>query len=355
MTIALGGLAAGLTLSFASESPAGHAASAVLPRSTVDRPDDRPGPQVHVLYVLPSDGADATLDTDGTLTASVQNWQNWLKGQTGGFGMRLDTSGGELDVTFVRLAESDTQLAGSGVFMRDAIERSLQSAGALQTGKIYAVYYGGSNTAACGGGAWPPTLPGRVAALYLKATFGAGFPCYDPVRSRSGLQLMDLAMLHEVMHTLGFVPTCAPHHTRSGHVSDSPTDLMYAGDEQWTPSVLDFGRDDYFGTNRQDCLQLAQSEYYEGRPEQPPPAQPATFRLRASVTGRGRVTSSPARISCPSRCSAVFRVGSRVALRAKAARGWRFKRWSGACRGAHVCVVRMNSGRAVRAQFVRKR
>jgi Divergent InlB B-repeat domain len=51
----------------------------------------------------------------------------------------------------------------------------------------------------------------------------------------------------------------------------------------------------------------------------------------------------------------VFEVGRRVVLRAKSTRGSRFKRWSGACRGTRVCVVRMNSGRAVRAQFVRKR
>jgi hypothetical protein len=163
--IVLGGLAAALTLSFASESPAGPAATSVLPRATVDRPDDRPGPQIHALYVLPGDGADAALDTDGTISASVQNWQNWLKAQTSGFGMRLDTSGGELDVTFFRLAESNAQLAARGVFIRDAIESALQSAGFNRPGKVYAVYYGGSNTAACGGGAWPPALPGYVAAL----------------------------------------------------------------------------------------------------------------------------------------------------------------------------------------------
>ncbi|HLF00227.1 MAG TPA: hypothetical protein VI540_10040 [Gaiellaceae bacterium] len=42
-----------------------------------------------------------------------------------------------------------------------------------------------------------------------------GFPCYDPLPSRSGLQLVDLAVLHELLHTIGFVPTCAPHHARA--------------------------------------------------------------------------------------------------------------------------------------------
>jgi len=26
---------------------------------------------------------------------------------------------------------------------------------------------------------------------------------------------MDLAVLHELLHTIGFVPTCAPHHARA--------------------------------------------------------------------------------------------------------------------------------------------
>jgi hypothetical protein len=96
--------------------------------------------------VLPSDGADDALDTNGTIAASVQNFQTWLRGQTGGNGMRLDTAGGELDVSFVRLTESDAQLAGRGLFTRDAIETGTRAAGFDDPDKIYAAYYGGSNT-----------------------------------------------------------------------------------------------------------------------------------------------------------------------------------------------------------------
>jgi hypothetical protein len=77
---------------------------------------------------------------------------------------------------------------------------------------------------------------------------------------------MEYAMLHEVLHTIGLVPQCAPHHTRSGHVSDDPTDLMYAGDEPWTPAALDVGRDDYFEAGVSGCLDLATSPYLEGNP-----------------------------------------------------------------------------------------
>jgi hypothetical protein len=351
-SVALANMVAALAVGFVSSSAA---TTSALPRSTVDRPDDRPGAQIHVLYVLPSDGPDAALDTDGTVSASVQNFQTWLKGQTSGNGMRLDTAGGELDVSFVRLTETDAQLAGQGLFMRDAIERGTRAAGFNDPDKTYAAYYGGSNTAACGGGAWPPALPGKLAALYLRATYGAGLPCYDPSRSRTALQLMDLAMLHETLHALGFVPTCALNHTRSGHVSDSPNDLMYAGDQPWTPKELDVGRNDYFGANRPGCLDLSQSEYYEGGPAPTLPPSIVKRRLKVSVRGPGKVTSAPRGIACPRRCSATYPDEARVRLRPKARKGARFKRWSGACRGTRGCVVRMNRARAVRAGFVQKR
>ena len=130
-----------------------------LARSTVDRPDDSPEPQIHVLYVLPSDRGDRELDTNGTLESSVAAFQRWLAGQTGGRVLRLDTSGGSLDVTFHRLARSDEDIAGRGASVRDAVEADLKAAGFNAPNKIYAVYYDGTSTHACGGGAWPPELP----------------------------------------------------------------------------------------------------------------------------------------------------------------------------------------------------
>jgi len=325
----------------------------VLPRSEVDRTDDRTGPQIHAFYVVPADGADRGLDTDGTIAASVTNWQGWFRGQTLGPGLKLDTSGGELDVTFRRLSQTDAQLAARGVFIREAIEQELRAAGFDRPGKIYAVYYDGSNRDACGGGAWPPSLPGNVGAIYLRATFGAGFLCYDPALSRSGLQIMDFAILHEVMHTIGFVPTCAPNHTRAGHVSDSPTDLMYAGDEPWRPAVLDVGRDDYYHAHRLGCLELAESLYLEGNDPPPPDPEeaPRTARLRVSVTGPGRVRSTPTGVACPPRCSATYALGATVVLRASPSSRSRFVGWAGACRGTKVCRVVLSANRTVRARF----
>jgi hypothetical protein len=49
-------------------------------RATKDLPDDFPGYQVHVMYVLPSDGADNKLDVNGTIATSVKAMQKWLVG-----------------------------------------------------------------------------------------------------------------------------------------------------------------------------------------------------------------------------------------------------------------------------------
>jgi Divergent InlB B-repeat domain len=330
-----------------ASASASSAAPDALPRATADRPDEAEGPQVHALYVLPSDRADRGLDTNGTIDASVANWQRWLRGQTFNNGLRLDTFRGNLDVTFVRLARTDAELASRGLFLRDALEDELRARGVVLPGKIYAAYYDGSNTAACGGGAWPPALPGAVAALYLRGTFGPGATCYEPDRSRGEVQIMDFAMLHEVLHTIGFVPACAPNHTRAGHVSDSPRDLMYAGDEPWRPAVLDVGSDDYFHAHILGCAEFAVSRYLDRG------FGPAKVRLTVAVSGPGRVLSTPRGLSCSGRCSATFEGGMRVSLRAIPAKGVRFATWGGACRGAKSCRVTLDRARSVEARFRR--
>ncbi|HEV8264892.1 MAG TPA: hypothetical protein VGQ06_08060 [Gemmatimonadales bacterium] len=218
-------------------------------RSGVDRLDDVTGPQVHVVYVLPSDGDDRHLDTDGTLEHTVGSWQTWLGGQTGGRVFRLDTYQGALDITFVQLARSNATMMSYGAYVRDTIEKDLTALGLVVSPKIYAVYYDGGSTFSCGGGAWPPALPGRVGALYLHGTPPGAPPCNTNtfVASPSDPpKYLEFSMIHELMHTLGFVATGAPHFTLAGHVSDSPTDLMYAGSLPWAPSVLDVGQDDYY-------------------------------------------------------------------------------------------------------------
>jgi hypothetical protein len=266
-----GGAGGGETVETVGTGGSGGEGRCAPGRSTGDRPDDAPGYQARANYVLPSDGVDEELDLDGRIATSVRSFSTWLAGQTRGRSVRLDTCDGALDVRFVRLTQTDAELRARGVFIRDAIEAELDDAGLTHPQKIEMVYYGGGAAGTCGGGAWPPALFGRVAAMYLKGTFDdPGIPpcASNPVgASPDAPGYIDFAMLHEVLHTIGMVPECAPHQTLGGHASDDPTDLMYAGDQPWQPSVLDVGRDDYFEAAIEGCADLARSAFLEPLPD----------------------------------------------------------------------------------------
>ena len=173
--------------------------------------------------------------------------------------------------------------------------------------------------------------------MYLHGLYNGPFPCdTNPWGSIGRPGYLELAMVHEVMHALGFVPTCAPHHTRRGHVSDSPNDLMYAGDAPWSPTTLDVGRNDYFGAHIPGCPDLSDSPYLV-----------SAYSVLVSVSGPGKVTSSPAGIDCPDSCTVIF-PGS-VTLTAAPSAGATFDGWTGACSGTSACVI--PSGGSVTATF----
>lgn len=231
---------------------------AVPGRSLSDRPDELAGAQIHYVYAIPADGRDERLDVNGAIANSIASIQSWLRAQTSGRQLRVDTFQGRPDITFYRLSQSDAQILASGPYVRDRIEQELKTAGLIVAGKLYAVFYGGGSTYACGGGAWPPALPGLVAAQYLKGTPPGAIACAtNPVgASASQPGYEDFAMLHELLHTMGIVASCAPHFTQAGHVSDDPRDLMYAGPQPWQPSILDVGHDDYFSHANAGCADL---------------------------------------------------------------------------------------------------
>ena len=149
-------------------------------------------------------------------------------------------------------------------------------------------------------------------------------------------------MLHELVHTLGFVAACAPHHTLAGHVSDDPRDLMYAGPLAWQPSMLDVGRDDYFGHGAY-CDDLAASDFLEqlgatppqARLELDPPAptgQPRAgrrFGVTAAVEGSAETATCAARVAgrgVPGARAQLIRIESRLRLPGAAADAWQAPR-----------------------------
>jgi hypothetical protein len=309
--------AVGVVLLASLLAPAG--ANGALPRSTVDRLDEVRGPQVHVVYAVPADGADRRLDETGALEGSVGSFQGWLAGETGGANLRLDTYQGSLDVSFFRLTATDATVASRGAFVREAVQEELQAAGFNRPDRIYAVYYDGSSTYACGGAFWPPQLNGNAIVMYLRGRPPGAVCETNPfAAATSPPGYWEYAMLHDILHGLGMVPTCAPHHHLAGHVSDFANDLMWAGSAPWQfPARLDIGRDDYYGHGRSDCADLARSPYLTSNPPPPPVLAVSSFtvptRIRPGrvVEARLRVTLDGAAVAAGSaRCTA--RLGTRA-------------------------------------------
>jgi hypothetical protein len=81
----------------------------------------------------------------------------------------------------------------------------------------------------------------------------------------------------------------------------------------------------------------------------------STYTLIAlkAGTGAGIVSSSPAGIYCGSHCSQSYQPGTVVTLRATAAAGSSFVRWTGACYGTGPCLVTMAAAKSVTATFNR--
>lgn len=234
---------------------------ALLERGTADRADDKTGPQVHVLYVLPSDGVDREIDTLGQIEGSVKAWNKWFVTQTGKE-IRVDTyGGGTLDVTFLRLPRTDAEMNAAGGNVRDKLEFHLLANSFDAVDKVYLVYYGGAGDG-CGRGAWPPVRHGNVAAMYV------GSPNCTPLAlagENDPPAFWDFLAPHEILHVLGFAPSCAAHHSENGHVTDSPLDLLYSGGGQpWAPSTLDVNHDDYFGNTNAACpAEIGNSAFLE--------------------------------------------------------------------------------------------
>lgn len=315
----LASLIAGV-LVVAAGAASGANLHATLDRSTMDRADEVSGAQVHLVYAVASDGADRQRDVDGTVADTAAVFQAWLAAETEGQALRIDTYQREPDVTFVRLAETDSALANRRtVDALQMIQQNLARVGLNRPDKVYSVFYDGAKLGEfCGYG-------------YL------GFAMVS-----SGCAPPDLLLLHETLHGLGMVPSCAPHFDGTGHVNDDPLDLMHA-DVSAASTALDAGRDDYFRTNIPGCPDLADSPYLANN----------YAKLTVSVSGEGEVKVGE-QTCTESTCTYWLPTGAAVNLGAQAVPGRsRFRGWSGACSSGGNCRITLTSSASVTATFAR--
>jgi len=75
--------------------------------------------------------------------------------------------------------------------------------------------------------------------------------------------------------------------------------------------------------------------------------------LSVTVTGGGKITSSPSGVSCSSSCSVTFGSATAVTLTAEPATNYAFDRWSGACTGTDpMCSLVLDQAASASASFV---
>lgn len=344
MTLAVGG---------AQASPARESDTA-NGRATADQPDELSGPQVHVIYALPSDGVDHGLDTNGAITASVAAFQRWFADQTGGRWLRVDTLGGVPDVTFLRIGATAEEVATAGAAGAPdgtPIVSALASAGFSIPTKVYLVYFGGTSNLGCAATSLSPAA--RVATIYLAnqpprcrfAPLPAGWPAVSGAQVPEA-SLVDYAAAHEALHLLGFVPSCAPHHVGAGDVSDDRNDLMSG--RYVEPIVLDRRHDDYFEANLPGCPDLSNSPFLT----------PAVMHpVAATVVGGGRVRmiAGTREATCAPSCTQTFPLFTTVRFVTVADPGFELDGWEDDCAGGGGCAVYVDGPKRVTARFVRER
>ena len=82
-----------------------------------------------------------------------------------------------------------------------------------------------------------------------------------------------------------------------------------------------------------------------------PAQQSQPLTLTVGVSGKGKVTSTPAGINCGKTCSATYPSGTAMTLTATPGAGFSFLGWGGACTGTGSCAVSMTTAQTVTATF----
>lgn len=194
-----------------------------MPRATEDRPDERTGRQVHVVYLVPNGVQDQSLDELGVLHDSVLAQNHWFREETG-LQWKLDTFTFEwddpetfeedpitieaVDVSFVRAnIATNSQLA--------PVRSALIAAGFMDPNKRYLVYAETSTGGVCGSAYYPsdaPTDPDDVeqySAVYLNSS--SGCRARDFASDPTSPSWSETIAQQEILHNDGLVPLVAPH------------------------------------------------------------------------------------------------------------------------------------------------
>ena len=384
-----------------------------------NRPAIMGGPDIHVVYAVPADGIDRSAEVALRISSDLDEVDAWWRRmdptRTPRFDLAAFSCGSEVDLTFVRLKAPGSQLAETGtrfgrIFGDPGIARFLQSSTKLL------VYYDGSvaDVDVCGQGAGTADGVG-VAMVFLHACDGlptaptaaheilhslGAVPSSGPPNGCPGDPNHVCDSPTDILYPLtegdplSELVLDANHDDYYGHsgswldARDSPW-LRHLDAQAALAVDVDGGGSVSSNVPGIACTTSCRADFDAGTivslaakahagqrfvrwsgactstmPQCVVTLDAATkvsaifaqsrVRLSVHVSGRGRVTSRSG-IACPKRCARNVPSSQRVVLRAVPAAGWRFKRWSGACRGTRTtCAVPMSAATSARATFVRR-
>lgn len=256
----------------------------LFPRATRDRPDEKSGNLVHVVYLLSTDFPDERLDRLGILHDSALSINAWLAAEAGHRWRfdtytlkRVDPRTGKrravtaIDVTFVQSLKSSAELNDAS-----KVRAELKSRGFFEPEKRYLSYVASDAATTCGD-AWYPVAPGPIqisneypdgkyAQVYLFSSSG----CHtrEFATGPKSPSWVEAIAQQELVHNDGVVPATAPHSCGpitppfGGHVCTPALVLAQGAGFDIDPEnvdvmfpyitlplgekVLDRDRDDYF-------------------------------------------------------------------------------------------------------------
>ena len=164
----------------------------------------------------------------------------------------------------------------------------------------------------------PGTILARVHGAADGASTGQGAIVYDRPATGAAFTDVETAFSRFSLHQTGTVPAGGSTRFRFAYVQD------------------------YHAANVASLAATAATSFLN---------QVAVSR---SGKGKGKVTSSPGGIACGKACTHGYAYGTSVTLKAKASKGSKFSRWSGACKGTGSCTVTTTDNLSVNAKFTLK-
>ena len=220
-------------------------------------------PAIQAVYAVPA-GEVAVAGREQLIADAVTETQAWFNAQSGGRHLLFRQDANHLSIITVKLSDrgDNRHHVAAQVYQSLGSRPPLLVFGEGDFAAAGSPRADGSHRSCAAAGSWVIMISlGRCTTEY-------------PVNSLAFAWLV----AHELVHMLGAAPDCAPHNWGDGHVFDSKLDILYIyspirpdlpPQDVLNQSVLDAGRDDYYGHGRDDCYDIADSPLLS-----PPAAEP---------------------------------------------------------------------------------